>query len=238
MSLPKRNVILYSLEIPSTKKKISYSPFTVGIQKQLLLAQQSENIDVMINTLKETIKQSVKENIDVDSLAIFDLEYIFLQMRAKSTDELAELKFHCDVCPIEDEKAAVQLKIDIPAIKVKYTEGHTNIIQLEDGLGIKLKYPTAGSIVNISDIDNDSELMMNIIIDSIDVIFKGDEIWPAKNYSKEELAEFMNSLYKDDLMKIVEFFDTMPKLVHNVKYNCPVCGLEHDKEIKGLTNFF
>ena len=132
MALPKMNAPLYNVTIPSLKKEVKFRPFLVKEEKALLLAQQSEDSKVMINTLKSIIENCIVDDIDSDKLAIFDYEYLFTQIRAKSVGEIVELIFLCDDC--DDEKAKTQLNIDITKFQVEFPGGHTNKIELFDDL--------------------------------------------------------------------------------------------------------
>lgn len=237
MTLPVQNTPIYTIEIPSTKEKFKFRPFLVKEEKALMLAQQSEEIDVMTDTLKSIIESCAKSKIDVDSLATFDLEYIFCQIRAKSVGEIIELIFRCDTC--EDEKAAVKMSFDITKIGVKFKEDHNKKIELFGDVGIVMKYPsihTLNALMN-SDIDETDEIT-KIIAQCIDYIYDSDEIFYAKEQTIEELVKFIDNLTSIQFNKIQDFFATMPRMEEYVKYNCPVCGKEHNKVLTGLSNFF
>ena len=177
MALPVQNTPTYTLEIPSSKEKLKFRPFLVKEQKALLLAQQSEDLHVMVGTLKSVIKSCAQTKLDIDKLAVFDLEYVFSQIRAKSVGENAELFFYCDTC--DDDKAKVKINIDITKLKVEYFDGHTNKIPLFDDVGIVMKYPNINVISNIEKIGNlDSEvdLVFDIITECIDYIYDTNEL--------------------------------------------------------------
>lgn len=237
MALPVQNTPIYTIEIPSTKEKFKFRPFLVKEEKALMLSQQSEDIDVMTDTLKSVIESCAKSKIDVDSLATFDLEYIFCQIRAKSVGEIIELIFHCDTC--EDDKAAVKLSFDITKIGVKFKEGHTKKIELFGDVGIVMKYPniqTLNKLLN-SNIDETDEIT-KIITECIDYIYDSEEIFYAREQTTEELVNFIENLTSEQFNKVQDFFATMPRMEEQVRYNCPVCGKEHNKILTGLSNFF
>lgn len=239
MALPKQSAPTYTVEVPSTKEKLKFRPFLVKEQKALLLAQQSEDMVVMADTLKSVISSCAQSKIDVDKLAVFDLEYIFSQIRAKSVGENVELFFFCDTC--EDEKAKVKISIDLTNLKVENFEGHESKIQLFDDVGIVLKYPSIDIIKNIEKLgtaDSEVDLVFDIIIECIDYIFDTNEVYYAKEQTKQELADFINNLTAEQFAKIENFFDTMPKLQYKVDYACPVCGKQHHKKLEGLNSFF
>jgi Zn finger protein HypA/HybF involved in hydrogenase expression len=239
MALPIQNTPIHTLEIPSTKEQFKFRPFLVKEQKALLLAQQSEDTHVMVDTLKNVIKSCAQSKIDVDSLAVFDLEYVFSQIRAKSVGENVELFFYCDTC--EDDKAKVKIIIDLTKLKVENFPNHTAKISLFDDVGVMMKYPNINVIDNIDKIGTASsevDLVFDIITDCIEYIYDTNEVYYAKEQSKQELADFVNNLTAEQFSKVEEFFETMPKLRKEVDYRCPVCQKEHHKVLEGLNNFF
>lgn len=237
MALPLQTAPIYTLTVPSTNKELKYRPFLVKEQKALLVAQQSEDMLVMIDTLKEVIRACAKTEIDVEKLAVFDIEFIFSQIRAKSVGETVELFFFCDTC--EDEKAKAKVTIDLTQMEVKKTPEHTNKIPLFDDVGVVMSYPTIDIIKKVDKIDfNEIEAIFDIIINSIDYIYTKDEILYANEQSKEELETFINNLNQEQFLKIQNFFETMPKLQKEVDFSCPVCGKAHHKVMEGLNNFF
>jgi hypothetical protein len=240
MALPKQQAPIYTLDIPSTKESLKYRPFLVKEQKALLLAQQSEDPVVMVDTLKQVIKSCAQTQIDVDKLAVFDLEYIFSQIRAVSVGEIVELFFYCDTCD-DDEKAKVKISIDITKLKVESFPGHTVKIPLFGDVGVSMKYPNINvvkSIEKLGETSTEVDLVFDIITECIDYIYDTSEVYYAKEQTKEELSEFINNLTSEQFEKIENFFETMPKLQQKVSYRCPVCSKEHNKTLEGLNNFF
>lgn len=239
MALPVQNTPTYTLEIPSNKESLKFRPFLVREQKALLLAQQSEDIQVMVDTLKSVIISCAKSKLDIDKLAVFDLEYIFSQIRAKSVGENVQLFFYCDTC--DDEKAKVQISIDLTKLKVETFPDHNPKIELFDDVGIVMKYPNINVIKNIERMGEGAaevDMVFDIIVNCIDYIYDSSEVHHAKEQTKEELGEFINNLTSEQFQKIEHFFETMPKLRKKVDYRCPVCQKEHHKTLEGLNNFF
>jgi len=238
MALPVQNTPIYTTEIPSTKEAIKFRPFLVKEQKSLLLAQQSDDINVMADTLKDVIRLCVQSPIDVNKLAIFDLEYIFSQIRAKSVGENVELIFSCDVC--EDEKANVKLSIDLTKLKVETDPTHEAKIHLFNDVGIMMKYPSINVLNSLEKygVDTEVDLVFDIVCQSIDYIYDNNEVYHAHEQTKEELVTFVNNLTTEQFGKIETFFETMPKLRQKVNYTCPVCSRIHNKVLEGLNSFF
>ena len=240
MSLPLNNTPVYNLDIPSTKQTIKYRPFLVKDQKALMLAQQSESQKVMVDTLKSVIKSCVADPIDVDSLAMFDLEYIFTQLRAKSVGETVDLIMSCDEDHGEQNKLAkVKMSIDLTKIEVEAAPEHTNKIAMWGDVGVVMKYPSVDVIKKFETIgNNDTENVFNIITQSIDYIYDGEEVYHSKEQTKDELLQFVNNLTTEQFQKIQGFFETMPKLKYDVHYNCPVCNKAHTVRLEGMDSFF
>lgn len=240
MALPMNAAPIYTLAVPSTKKKFKYRPFFVKEEKALLIAQQSEDIAVMLDSVKEVIKACAKTDIDVEKLASFDIEYIFLQLRAKSVGEFVDLVFACDDAHGEqNEKARSAVRVNLEEVKVEFFDGHTNKIELFDETGVVMKYPTIETLKTLEAANpSDLDVVFNILSDCIDYIYSGDEVFPAKEQTKEELIEFLNNLTSAQFEKIQGYFRTMPQLRAYVNYTCPVCGKEHNKYMEGLSSFF
>lgn len=237
MALPVNSAPTYTLTIPSTGESVKYRPFLVKEEKALLIAQHSEDQSTMLETLKSIIASCILDKIDVDSLATFDIEYIFAQIRAKSVGEVIELIFRCDTC--DDEKAKVKVSIDLTKIEVKKDPEHKNDIPLFGSVGIRLKYPDISVVDKIRNVDeNDMDKVFDVIIQCIDFIYDDEQIYAAKEQSKKELLEFLDNLTSEQFMAIQKFFETMPKMRQEIDFTCPVCGKEHHKYLEGINSFF
>jgi hypothetical protein len=240
MALPFNTTPTYNVTIPSTQENIKYRPFLVKEEKALLIAQHSEDQVVMIDTLKNIIKSCTLDKINPDTLATFDIEYLFTQIRAKSVGENVDLLFPCDIDHGEDnEKAKVKITFDLTKINVEIPEGHNKKIELFDDVGVIMKYPSINIIKQLENVSiDDIEAVFNIISSSIDIIYNGSEMFHTKEQNKKDVVEFLENLTSNQFSKIQKFFDTMPRLRQSVKYTCPVCSREHDKVLEGLDSFF
>lgn len=240
MALPVMSTPTYTLVIPSTKKSVKYRPFLVKEEKAILIAQQSEDMVTMVDTLKSVIKSCILDKVDPDELATFDLEYIFTQIRAKSVGETIELLFPCDRDHGEqNDKAKVKITIDLTKINVDTPEGHNSKIELFDDVGLMMKYPTIEIMTKLEKTDTDDlDNIFDIIADCINYIYEGDKIHYAKEQKKEDLIEFLGNLNSQQFMLVQDFFSTMPRIKKDVEYDCPVCGLHHNKTLEGMQSFF
>jgi hypothetical protein len=237
MALPKMNAPLYNVTIPSTKKEVKFRPFLVKEEKSLLLAQQSEDLKVMVNTLKSIIENCIVDKVDIDKLAIFDYEYLFTQIRAKSVGEIVELLFLCDTC--DDDKAKTQVNIDISKFQVEFPEGHDTKIALFDDVGIIMKNPSLDTLNKLEKIkDGDIDSIFDVVAECIESVYTTEEVFNTKDQTKQEVIEFLENLTQEQFKKIEGFFLTMPKLRQTVEYDCPVCNKHHVKTMEGLASFF
>jgi ribosomal protein L44E len=237
MALPMNSTPIYNLTVPSTGQEVKFRPFLIKEEKALLLAHQSEDTKVMVDSLKSVIKECIKDPIDINALATFDLEYVFTQIRAKSVGENVELFLKCDTCT--DEKAVAKVDIDLTTIEVQRSPDHTNKIALFDDVGLLMKYPTVDLVKRLENIDNANlDQIFNVVVECIDSIYTTNEVFHAKDQTKAELLEFLNNLSSEQFKKVQEFFENMPKLKKDIKYTCPVCSKEHEKTLEGLNSFF
>ena len=240
MALPMMNAPIYTMIVPSSGATVKYRPFLVKEEKALLIAQQSEDVVTMIETLKKVVKSCVQDQLDVEKLATFDLEYMFTQIRGKSVGETVDLTFSCDLDHGEEnEKAKSVVRIDLSTITVEKAEGHTNKIELFNDVGVVMKYPTVDVIKKLEGFDtNDLDTVFDIMTLSIDYIYDGEQLFHAKESTKQELLSFIENLTSDQFLKIQQFFETMPKITKKIEYDCPVCNRHHVKMLEGLQSFF
>jgi len=240
MALPMMSAPTYTMVVPSSGVSVKFRPFLVKEEKALLIAQQSEDIGVMIQTLKGIINTCVLDTLDVDKLATFDLEYMFTQIRAKSVGEIIELIFPCDIDHGEDnEKARVKVSIDLTTLIVEKDPNHNNKINLFGDVGVVMKYPTMDVMKRLENLDtNDLDKVFSVVADSIDYIYQGEEIFYGKEQKHEELLQFLNNLTSEQFVKIQQFFATMPRIKKEIEYTCPVCQKHHRKMLEGMQSFF
>ena len=239
MSLPKINTPTYEMTLPSTGKKIKYRPFLVREEKILIMAMESENMSEITNAIVQILSDCiVSKDIKVESLATFDIEYLFLNVRAKSVGETVDVNLTCP----DDGETQVEMSIDIDSIKVQKTRGHKNIIKLDDELSMKLKYPSLDQFVenNFETEEGASEInqSLSMITSCVEMIYNQEESWEASDYSKKELDEFIEQLNTKQFKQIEKFFATMPKLSHTIAVKNPETGVESEVVLEGLASFF
>lgn len=230
MALPKIKHPTYAVTIPSTKQEVNIRPFTVQEEKLLLMAKSSENSEDIINAVKQIIRNSVIENIEVDKLSTFDVEYIFLKLRAKSIGEIVELEY-----TIPETKEVVKFKVNLDDIQVKYNPNHKNKFNIHGDIGIVMRYPTLNEIRTIESSDIQEQAVLEILFKCIDKIYDENSVY--NDFTDEELQDFVNSLPLDSMQRIKEFFETMPSVEHDVKLKNKD-GKTFEITLKGLNNFF
>ena len=238
MPLPTIATPTYELELPSTKKKISYRPFLVKEEKLLVLALESEDTKQITNAIKAVIKACVlTKGVKVENLPTFDIEYLFLNIRGKSVGEEVEVNI---IAP-DDDHTSVPVKIMIDEIKVKETEGHTNKVQVDDDLMMEMKYPSLNEFIsNNFDFseDNNIERSFDLIGSCIDKIYNEEEVWSLSDFSKKEVNGFLEQMNSKQFKEIEKFFDTMPKLSHEVNVLNPKTKVKSTVVLEGLSSFF
>jgi len=238
MPLPKIATPSYELELPSTGETIHYRPFLVKEEKVLVIALESEDTKQITTAIKTVIKNCIlTKNIKVETLPTFDIEYLFLNIRAKSVGEEIEVNV---ICP-DDEETTVTVKIDLDAIKVEKNENHTNKIKIDDSIMMEMKYPSLDQFIkNNFDFKktNAMEQSFDLIASCIDKIYTEEEVWSAGDVTKKELMEFLEQMNSTQFKEIETFFETMPKLSHTIQVTNPKTEVESEVILEGLSSFF
>jgi hypothetical protein len=235
MSLPKIDVPIYELTLPSTEQLVKYRPFLVKEEKVLMMAAESKDDKDMINAVKQIINNCcLTEEIKIDSLSSFDLEYFFIQLRARSSGETVSLLYPCEK---ESCKEDIPFDVDLTKVEVFKNPDHTTKVELTDDIGIMMKYPQLRSIGKINS-DSEVESTFQMIIDCIDYIYDDEEIHKAKDATKKELREWIEGLSQENFIKVRTFFETMPKVKYDVELKCGKCKTVNKIEIEGMNSFF
>ena len=236
MALPTMDLPTYELEVPSTKKKIKFRPFLVKEEKVLLMALESGSDDNVRNAVHSLLKSCISTRIKLENLATFDLEYIFLNIRAVSVGEIVEINVTCQ----DDEKTNVRYNLNLTDVKVTFPKGHSNKVMLTETTGVIMKYPSFDRFVENEFINRevDEDTVLEIIAESIDQIFQGEEVFDESTTTPKEFKEFVESLTNAQMEKLQSFFQTSPKLEHTFKVRNPNTDVESEYTISGLAAFF
>jgi len=236
MALPKLEVPIYELTVPSTDEKIKYRPFLIKEEKILLIAMESGANEDVIQAVKQIVSECTFNTLKLGDMPMFDVEYIFLQIRSKSVGEVSKLKILCR----DDGETYANVEVDLTEIEVQVNDDHTNKIELTDEMGVIMRYPTIDSFstAGISDITADN--MLDVIVACIDKIYdkKGEEVYDSKDSSKKELMDFVEQMNTTQFQDVQAFFDSMPKLRHEITVVNPKTKVENKVALSGLNDFF
>ena len=238
MPLPKIATPTYELELPSTGKNLKYRPFLVKEEKLLVLALESENTKEITTAIKNVIKSCVlTRGVKIETLPTFDIEYLFLNIRGKSVGEEVEVNI---ICP-DDGETYAPVKINIDEVEVKKSDEHSNKIKLDENLVMEMKYPSLDQFIKSNfDFSEDDAMdqSFDMVATCIDKIYNAEEVWTASDCSKKDLIDFLEQMNSSQFKEIEKFFETMPKLSHEVKVTNPNTKVESTIVLEGLSSFF
>ena len=236
MALPKVVLPTFDLELPSNGKNIKYRPFVVKEEKILLMALDTEDEAAITSAVKELLKNCVQSRIKIDTLPTFDLEYLFLNIRAVSVGEDVDMNITCK----DDKKTQVKYTFSLFDVVVDKPEGHDPKIMLSDEMGIVFRYPSFSEFVKSSIIGQqlDPESYIDSISGCVDQIFDGEEVYDSSTTKPKEFREFIEGLTTAQFKKVTQFFETIPRLEYKFNITNPETGVESEYVINGLQNFF
>ena len=241
--LPKIDTPIYEVKLISSGKMVQFRPFLVKEQKLFLMNTENDDVESTIKVIRQVLKNCVLNDIDVDALPVFDLEYLFMHLRARSVSEVVNLKYKCNNT-IKDDKGedkecgtVNEISFNVLEIQPTINEKHTKKFQLTDKIGIVMKYPTF-EIMQKASGKGDSDIIMDLIYNSIEQVYDEDTVYHMKDNTKDEIIEFVDNLQQKDLENIRNFFDTMPKLQKKIEYKCKKCNYQENITLEGVQSFF
>ena len=236
MALPKLDVPIYEMAVPSTDEKIKYRPFLIKEEKVLLIAMESGENEDIIQAVKQIVSECTFNKLKLGDMPMFDVEYMFLRIRAKSVGEVSKLKVLCQ----DDKETYATVEVDLTEIQVQVDDDHTNKIELTDEMGVIMKYPSIDSFsaAGISNITADN--MIDVVATCIAQIYdkKGEEVYDSKDSTKKELVDFVEQMNSQQFADVQKFFDTMPALKHEITVLNPKTKKESKVTLSGLNDFF
>ena len=243
MALPKLNIIKHNLTLPSTGKKITFRPFLVKEEKILMMAMESGEATDMIHALRDIITSCVEEDIKVNTLPMFDIEYIFLQLRSRSVGEKTPITYSLenDICEkLKGANCSYLVEINLDEVQVEKNKDHKDLINLTKDIKIKMRYPKIEASAEIMGLEGEKliDKTFEMIGGCMEYIMEGEEMHQTSDYSQKEIDDFLNSLSSPQFREIQKFFDTMPKLRKEVTAKCSECGKENKRVLEGLGDFF
>jgi hypothetical protein len=240
MALPKIDTPVYELDLPLSKKHIRFRPFLVKEQKNLLMAMEANDRETIERNIKQVLNNcTLTQDINVDDLPVIDIEYYFLNLRARSVGEIVENDYVC-TNEVNNEQCGGKMKgvLNLLDIKVDESPDRKDTIKITDKITIKMQYPKFSLIEKLKDKDSAVDIAFEVIAQSIEWIFDGEQYYYAHETSKEELMQFIESLNQEQFAKLEQFFDNLPKLNKKIEMKCSKCGFDHSVEMEGLESFF
>ena len=242
MALPKIAVIKHELTLPSSGEKITFRPFLVKEEKILMMALQRGEAKDMGGGLKEIINNCVEKDLKVDTLPPFDLEYIFLQLRARSVGDVIPISYSLpeEICKDDKKECTFEKELNLDNIKVQKNKNHKDLIDLTDTIKLKMRYPNMEAAATMTGVEGVEMVnkTFELIGQCIEYIMDGEEMHNLSDYTKKEADDFLNSLSTQNFKEIQTFFDTMPKLKHEITAKCKVCGKKNERVLEGMGDFF
>lgn len=239
MALPKIDTPVYELDLPVSKKHIRFRPFLVKEQRNLLMALEADDSETIEQNIRQVLTNCTLTDVDVDTLPIVDVEFYFLNLRARSVGEVVSNKYKCNN-EVDGNVCGNIMDVDVNLLDIKVTQDSnvSDEIQLTDNIMVKMRYPQFSVVKRASTTTNAADMALEMIADSIESIFDGEQIYYAKESTTKELVEFLEGLNQQQFTKIEGFFNNQPKLNKKVQMKCSKCGFDHSIEVEGLESFF
>ncbi len=240
MALPKLDVPTYEIELPVSKKKVRYRPFLVKEQRNLLMAIESDESQAIQQSIRDILYNcTLTENIEIEKLPVIDIEYYFINLRAKSVGEIVEARYRCNNEVNGTECGNImEENINLLDMKVQHPVVVSPEIQLTEKITIKLKYPEFSIVEDSLKYDNINEVTFNMIAKSIEYIYDGEQFYYAHESQPGEMLAFVEGMNQEQFTKVENFFNNLPKLKEVVDITCSKCGYQHHIEVEGLESFF
>jgi hypothetical protein len=240
MALPRIDTPVYDLELPLSKKKIRFRPFLVKEQRNLMMAMESDDKETIERNIRQVLHNcTLTDDLDIDKLPIIDVEFYFINLRARSVGEVVENKYRCEN-EIEETRCGnlMDVNFNLLEVQIEIDSSINDVIQVNNQISVKLKYPEFSIVQRASKFENTTDMAFDMIVESIEYIFDGEQYYYAEESDPAELIEFVESLNQAQFEKIEEFFNKLPKLNKKLEVDCKKCGFHHTINVEGLDSFF
>lgn len=240
MALPKLSTPTFELTLPLSQQKVTFRPFLVKEQKILMMANEASDKESIVRAIHDVLKNcTLSKKINVDTLPLLDIEYYFLNLRARSVGEIVELHYRCHN---EVDGVACGNKMDVSVnlldIKMENMENYNDVVMIDEKVGIKFKHPDLSLIEDLKEGEEQLDLAIDIILNSIEYVFEDDSLYHANETPKDELLEFLDSLTQQQFEKVEKHFENLPVLRKKVDIKCSKCGFDHSIDVEGIESFF
>ena len=229
----------YEITLPVSKKTLKFRPFLVKEQKILLMAMESKEDDVTENNVKQVLQNCTLSDIDVNSLPLVDIEYYFLNLRARSVGEVVETRYKCEN-DVGGKPCGnvMETSFNVLDVEVELPENTEETIEITPDVGVKMKYPSFSVVDKLKGLDAATDMAFELILECVDYVYDKDNFYYAHETPKEELMAFIESLTNEQFLKLEKFVENLPKIHKNIEIVCSKCGFVHNIEVQGLNNFF
>jgi hypothetical protein len=238
--LPKIDIPTYEITLPVSKKQIRYRPFLVKEQRNLLMAMESDDSASVHAAIRDILYNcTLTENVDIEKLPIVDVEFYFINLRAKSVGEVVESKYRCNNIVNDKEcNNLMEHDINLLDVKVEINDAISSEIQLNDKLMIKMKYPEFGIVKDSINLENETAVTFNMLAQSIEYIYDGEQFYYGHETPLQEMIEFVEMMNQEQFIKIENFFNNLPKMKNKIEMRCSKCSFQHVIDVEGLESFF
>jgi hypothetical protein len=238
MAIPKIDLPTYRLNLKSSGKEVEFRPFIVKEEKILLLALETGEFDTILNAVKQVIKNCLITEIDIDDMPLFEIEYIFLNLRARSMGESVSLTYICENV-IENKKCKNEMEVQIDLLKAALDmKVETSTLKINENVGIKLKYPTIETTKILNSNTSNLEVAVELIENCTEYLFDSDQVYRPSDMEPGEFKSFIEGLTQDQFLMIKSFFDNIPAIIYDTNVSCGKCGKNHSIHMEGLLDFF
>ena len=240
MALPKIDTPIYVLRLPLSGKEIKFRPFLVKEHKNLMMAKEADDYETILRNVKQVLVNcTMTEGIDIEQLPIIDIEFYFLNLRARSSGEVIDLKYICNN-DVDDRECGntMETSLNLLDVNIQNHDDKLNLIEIGNNMTVKLSYPKFSSLKEFQGNESLVDLAINMIADSIEYIYDGEQYYYANESTKEELLNFVESLNQNQFSKLETFFENIPKLNKTIDITCSKCGFHHIINVEGLDDFF
>jgi len=240
MALPKIDTPVYDLELPLSKKKIRFRPFLVKEQRNLMMAMESDDKETIERNIRQVLHNcTLTEDLVIDKLPIIDVEFYFINLRARSVGEVVQNRYRCENA-VEEKVCGnlMDVELNILEIQPDMTNVVNDVIQINDRISVKLKFPEFSILERANKFESVTDMAFDMIAESVEYIFDGEQYYYAAESEPDEIIEFIESLNQDQFNKIENFFNNLPKLNKSIEVDCKKCGFHHTIQVEGLDSFF
>jgi len=240
MALPKIDTPVYDLELPLSKKKIRFRPFLVKEQRNLMMAMESDDKETIERNIRQVLHNcTLTEGLEIDKLPIIDVEFYFINLRARSVGEVVQNRYRCEN-EVEEKVCGNLMDVELNVLEIQpdMTNVVDDVIQINDKISVKLKFPEFSILERANKFESVTDMAFDMIAESVEYIFDGEQYYYAAESEPDDIIEFIESLNQDQFNKIENFFNNLPKLNKSIEVDCKKCGFHHTIQVEGLDSFF